>query len=145
MLAAPGAIASPQNLPRIILRTKVLFCSAFTRHKPCPLIALSPTRPRDFAGTTRKVGAIEIVAIAATPALDLRASPRLLRSIRPKPQLEIIMIVAVTGHHIRKIGTWARSPITIVTRRGILLTNASSPTSQKTSIGFGNLLVGDQC
>ena len=143
MFAAPKATALPQIISRITPRTETSFCSALIRHKPCLLIASSPPRAKDLARTTRKVGAIEIVAIAVLVTLDFRALSRLLRSIRPRSRLKTIVIVAATGQRVGKIGTWARPPITTVTRRAILPTNALSLVSQKTSIGLGNLLVGD--
>ena len=143
MLAASGATAPFSNLPRIIPGTKAPFRSALTRHKPCLLIALSLPRPRNLARTTKKVGAIGIVAIAALTAVGLRASPRPLGSTQPRLRLKTIVIVAATGQY--KIETWAKPPITMVTRKSILLTNVLSPASQKTSISLGNLLVGDWC
>ena len=145
MLAAPRATALPWNLPRIIPRTKTPFRSTITRHKPCLLITPSLPRLKNLAGTTRKVGAIRIVAIATSVALGLKAPPRSLGSIRPRPRLKTIVIVAATGQRIRKIKTWAKPFVTIITKRGILLTSAPTITSQKTSIGLGNLYVDDWC
>ena len=146
MLAVPRAIAPPQNLPKNTPRTKVPFCSALRRHKPYLLIIPSKLRPRrDCAGTTRRVGTIEIVAIAAPVAPGLKAPPRLLESIWLRRRLKTIVIVVATGQRNEKIRTWARPPFTTVTRKAILPTNAQSSASQKTSIGLGNLLVGDWC
>ena len=83
------------------------------------------------------------VAIAAPAAPGLRALPRPLGSTPPRSRLETIVIMAITGKRVKKIGTWAKPLVTIVTRRGILLTNVLSPTSQKNSISLGNFLVGD--
>ena len=58
---------------------------------------------RDRAGTIRRVGTIEIVAIVAPAAPGLRALPRPLGSTQPRPRLE--MIVAATNQHVEKIGT----------------------------------------
>ena len=144
MLAIPKATALPQNLPRITPGTKAPFRSAPKRHKPCLFIVLNKLKPwRDRVGTTRKVDTIGIVAIAAPVALGLSTLPWLLGSIQPRPRLK--MIVAATSQCVKKIRTWAKPPVTIVTRKAILPINALSPLSQKTTIAFGNLLVGDWC
>ena len=146
MLAVFKATAPPQNLLKNTLETKVLFCSALKKHKPCLLIVPSKLRPwKDCIRTTKRVGAIGIVIMAAFATLGLRAPPRPLRSTRPRFRLETIVIMAATGYHVRKIETWARPPVTMVKRRGILLTNVSSPASQKNSIGLGVLLVNSWC
>ena len=103
MLGAPEANAPPQNLPSIISGTKVPFHSAPRRHKPCFFIALSPPRPRDLARTNRRVGAIEFVTIATSVVPGLRALPRLLELIQPRPRLKIIVVA--TSQHVRKIKT----------------------------------------
>ena len=144
MLAAPEATAPPQNLPRITSRTKAPFCSAPKRHEPCLFIFSSKLRfRRNRAGTIKRVGTIIIVAIAASAAPGLKALLQPLGSTQPRPCLK--MIVAASSQCIGKIGTWARLPITTVTRRAILPTNALSPTSKKTSIGLSNFLVADWC
>ena len=144
MLAAPKATAPPRNLPRITSETKTPFYSAPRRHKQCLLIILSELkRQRDSIRTIRKVGMIKIVAIAAPTGPGLRVLPRPLESIRPRPWLEMIM--AATSQRVGKIKTWAGTPVTSVTKRPILPTNVLSPVSQKTSIGLGNLFVGDWC
>ena len=84
---------------------------------------------------------IEIVAIAALAALGLKAPPRPLGSTEPRPRLEII--VAANNQRIKKIRIWAGPPVTTVIKKAILPTNALNTTSQKTSIGLGNLLVND--
>ena len=139
MLAAPGATALPQNLPRIIFETKAPFCSAFTRHELCLLIAPSPPRPKDLAGTTRRVG-----AIAAHTASSFRTLRWPLESTKPRPWLETIMIMGATGQRVGKTRNRLKSLVTIITRRDILLTNALNSTSQKTSINLGNLHIGDR-
>ena len=53
------------------------------------------------------------------------------------------MIMAATSQRVRKIGTWARPPVTIVIKIAISPTNALTLVSQKTSIGFANLFVGN--
>ena len=80
MLAAPGATAPPRNLPRITSETKAPFRSAPRRHESCFLIAPILLRPKDLVKTTRKIGAIRIVAIAALAALGLRVPFRPLGS-----------------------------------------------------------------
>ena len=144
MLAIPGATPPPQNLSKIISRTKAPFCSAPRRHKPCFFIVLSKLKTqRDRAGTTRKVDIIRIVAIAAPAAPGLRTSLQPLELIQPSPQFE--MILAATSQHVGKIGTWARPPMTNVTKRAIWPINALSSASQKTNISLGNLLVANWC
>ena len=145
MLTALRAITPPQNLPKITPKTKASFCSVFPRHKLCLLIAPSSPRPRNLAGTSKRVDVIGIVAIAAPAAPGLKVPPWPLESTWPIPRLETIVIVAAIGQYVEKIRTWARPPLIIVTRNGILLTSAPSPTSQKTSIGLGDLHVGDWC
>ena len=95
----------PQNLSRITSGTKAPFYSALPRHKPYLPIALSLPIPKNFAGTTRKVNAIRIVAIAAPAALGFRVLPWPLGSKRLRPQLETIVIIAATGQRDGKIGT----------------------------------------
>ena len=141
MLATTRATAPPRNLPEITRGTKVPLRSAHRRHEPCLFIALSSPRPKNLVGTTRKIGTIGIIAIAAPAALGLRAPPRPLGPTQPRPRLKII--VAATSQRIEKIGTWAGPSVTTVTKKAILLTNALSPVSEKTSIGLGNLLVDD--
>ena len=144
MLTSPKATALPWNLPKITPGTKVLFYSAPKRHKLCLLIVLNKLRfRRDRAKIIKKVGTIEIVTIAAPAVPSLRAPSQPLELTRLIPRLEII--VATTSKCVKKIGTWAGPLVTTVTRRAILPTNALSPTSQKTSIGLGNFLVGDWC
>ena len=144
MFNAPKATTPPQNLLRITPGIEAPFHSAPRRHKPCLLIVPSKLRPhRDRTGTIRRVGTIGIVAIAAPVAPGLKASSLPLGSIRPRPRLE--MIVATTSQRVGKIGKWAGPPITTITKRAILPTNALSPACQKTSIGLGNLVVGDWC
>ena len=141
MLATPETTASSQNLSKITSKTKASFRSAAKRHKPFHLIATSPSRPKDLAKTTRRVGAIGIVAIAAPATLGFMAPPQPLGSTQSKFPLEMIMLA--TSQRIGKIGTGAGPLVTTVTKRAILPTNALSPTSQKTSIGLGNLFIGD--
>ena len=144
MLAASEATTLPWNLPKIIPGTKAPFCSAPKRHEAYLLIIPSELKPwRDRARTIRRVGTIEIVAITAPTTPSLKAPPRPLRSTRPRLRLEII--VAATSQCVGKLEIWAGPPVTIITRKTILLTNAISLTSQKTSISLGNLLVGDWC
>ena len=144
MLAASKATAPPRNLPNITPRTKAPFCSAPKRHKLCLLIVLSELKPqKDRARTIRRVDTIAIIAIAALAALGLRAPSQPLGSTPPRPRLK--MIVVVTSQRVGKIGTWAKSLVTTVIRKAILPTNALSSASQKTSIGLGDLLVGDWC
>ena len=145
MLAAPRATALPQNLPKIIPGTKAPFHSILTSHELGFLIVPSLPRLRNLTRTTRRIGAIRIVTIAAPAAAGLKASPWSLRSTQPRSRLETIVIVAATGQRIRKIRIWVRSPIIIIIWRDILLTNVLSPVSQKTSIGLGDLLIGDWC
>ena len=142
MLAVPGATAPPQNLQKIIFETKTLFSSVLTRHKPCLLIAPKLPRPRDLTRTTRRVGAIETIAIAAFAALGLRVLPRPWESTQLRPRLKTIAIEVAAGQRVIKIRTWARPPVTTITRKVILPTNALSFASNKTSIALGNLLVG---
>ena len=144
MFAAPKTTTLPQNLPRTTSGTKTLFRFAPKRHKPCLLIVSSELRSwRDRAGSIRRVGTIKMVAIAASAAPSLRAPPRLLGSTQPRPRLKII--VAATNQHVGKIGTWARTPVTTITRKPIFPINALSLASQKTSIGLGDFFVGDGC
>ena len=143
MLAAFGVTAPPWHLSRITFGTKASFCFAFKRNKPCFLIVPSLPRPRNFAGTTKKIGAIGIVAIAAPAALGLWALPQLLWSIQARPRLEIN--VTATGQRVKKIKTWSGLLVITVTRKNISLTNVPSFTTKKTSIGLGNLLVGEWC
>ena len=92
MLAAPKTTAPPRNLPRITPGTEALFRSTPKRHKPSLLIAPSELRPRrDRAGIIRRVGTIEIVAIADPAASSLKAPSRLLGSTQPRPRLKIIV------------------------------------------------------
>ena len=144
MLTVPGATAPPQNLPKDTPGTKVLFCSPTRRHKPCFPIVLSELKPRkDRAETTRGVGVIKIVAIAAPAALGFRALSRQLRSSQPRLRLKMTMIAI--NQYDEKIKTWARPLVTIVTRRAILPTNTLSLRSQTTSIGLCDFLVSDCC
>ena len=144
MLAAPRATAPPWNLPKITPGTKAPFCSAPKKYKLCFLIVSNKLKPqRDRVGTTKRIGTIKIVAIAASAPLGLRALPRPLGSAQPRSRLE--MIVAATSQRIGKIGTWAGPPVTIVTWKAILPTNALSPVSQKISISLGDLRVGEWC
>ena len=144
MLAIPKASALPQNLPRITLRTEAPFRPASRSHKPCFLIVANKLRPwRDRAGTNRRVSTIGIFAIATSTALGLTTLPRPLGSTRPRFWLEII--VAANSQRIGKIGIWVGPLVTTIIRKAILPTNALSPASEKTSIGLGNLLVGDWC
>ena len=55
------------------------------------------------------------------------------------------MTMTAIGQRNKKIKTWARPSVTTVTKKAILSTNVISPASQKTSIGIGNLFVGDWC
>ena len=144
MLAAPEATILPQNLPKIIPRTKTPFCSALKKHEPCLLIVSSELRlRRNRIGTIRRVGIKRIIAIAAPVASSLSGLPRPLGLTRPRPRLR--MILAVTSRYVGKIRKWAKPFITTIIRRAILQTNALSPASQKTSIGLGDLVVGDWC
>ena len=143
MFATPSATALPQNLPSITPGTKAPVHSSLTRHKPCFFIAPSPSRLKNLVKTTRKIGAIGIIAITAFAVLGLRAPPRLLGSKRPRSRLKTILIVVATGQRIGKIRTWAKLLVTIITRRSILQTSASSRTSQKTSIRLGNFHIDE--
>ena len=144
MLAVSRATAPPWNLSKNTPGTKVFFCSAPKRHKPCLLIIPSELRPRkDRKKTTRRVGGIKIVTLAAPAAPGLKAPPRPLRSTQPRLWLEMIVIMAATSQRIGKIRTWAWPPVTIITRKSILLTNVLCLTSLKTSIGLDNLFAGD--
>ena len=144
MLTAPRASVLLQNLSKNTPGNKVLLRFALKRHKPWLLIIPSELKPRrDCAGTTRKVSAIKIVAIAALVASGLKILPWPLRSTWPRPRLKTIVIVAAVRKRIEKIRTWARSPVITLIRRAILPTNALSSVSQTTNIGFANLLVGD--
>ena len=91
MLAAPGAIALPQNLPKITPKAKAPFRSAPKRHKLCLFIALSPPRQRDLIGTTRRVGVIGMIVIIAPAAPYFRAPPRPLGLKEQKPWLKTIV------------------------------------------------------
>ena len=145
MFAAPRDNGLSRNLTKITPGTEASFRSPLTRHKLCLLIAQSAPRPRDLARTTKKVGAIEIVAIAASTALGLTASPWPIGLTQPRFRRKTIMILATTGQRVGKIGTWAGPPIIIVTKTSISLNNLPSPASQKTIISLGDLLVGDWC
>ena len=144
MFAALKATTPPQNLPRITPGTKAPFCSAPRSHESCLLIVSSELRPwKDRAGTIKRISTIGTVAIAAPAASGLKALLRPLRSSRPKPRLEMIM--AAIKQRIGKIGTWGGPPVTTVTKKALLPTNALSSASPKTSIGLGNLLIDDGC
>ena len=103
--------------------------------------------PRPWTGlgrTIKTIVAIEkVVVIVALMAQDLQALPQ------PPESTQLIlflgMIEIATGHRSRRTKTWFKLLVTIIIRKGILLTSALSPTSKKTSISFGNLHVGDWC
>ena len=102
-------------------------------------------RPRTgFGKTIKTIGAIEkIIVIVAFAAQDFQTSSQPLESTRQIFWLGMTKIA--TGHQSGRTRTWLKSPITIVTRKDILLTNIPSLINQKTSIGLGNLHVGDWC
>ena len=123
MLAVSWATILPQNLAKNTTMTKVFFYSALRRHKPYRFLIPGKMRPwKDRGGTTRRIGGIKMVAIAASAAPGLRALSGRLESTRPKPQLEII--VTTIGQRDKKIKTWIKPPVTIITNKAILPTNA---------------------
>lgn len=146
MLATFGATAPPSKLLKSTLAIEALtdFCSAHKRYELYPFMARSPPRLRGLAKITRRVSVIRIVAIAASATPSLKASFRPQKLIWPRPRLRTIVIVAAIDQS-KRIVTWARPPIIIVTRRTISLINISSHISQKTIISLGNLFVGDWC
>ena len=83
----------------------------------------------------------EAVVIMAFAAQDFQAQLQLLGLIQPIFIFKTT--VTVTGHQNKRTETWVKPFIKIISRRSILLTSALSSTSQKTSIGFGNLYIGD--
>ena len=146
MLAVLKATAPPWNLPKNTSGTEILLRSAPRRHKPFLFIVPNKLKPwKNCAGTTKKVGAIRIVVIAVPMAPGFTAPSRPLRSTRPRPRLETIVIVVAIGQRNKEIRTWARPPNTTIIKRAILLINALSSASQKTSTGLGNFFVGDWC
>ena len=112
-----------------------------------PSLFNAPRRPRTRTGlekTIKTIGAIEkAVVIVALATQDFQTPPHSLESTRPIFSLE--MTETTTSHQSRKTKTWLKLSVTIVIRKSILLTSALSLTSQKTSIGLGNLYVSDCC
>ena len=143
ILTASGAIAllplSLKSTPTI--KAPIPFTSSLEKHEFCLLFALSILRPqKDLVKTTKRINAIDKLIMVLVD-LDLKALPCPLRSTQVRLHLQII--VTATGYYSKRPGTWIKLPVTIITKKGILLTSALSPTSQKTSISLGNLHISD--
>ena len=132
-----------KNVPRKKFSTRTVLG---IRSINCTLLNASKI-PRPWIGLGRTIRTIDAikkaVVIMAFVAQDLQPLLELLGLI--ESILLLKTIVTAIGHQSRRIKTLVKLPITIVTRKDILLISILSLTSQKTSIGLGNLYISDWC
>ena len=119
--------------------------SALILRKQQPYLLIAPGVLKysiDLAKTRKRVEIIE-KSILMFVALDFKVLSRSLGSTQLKPRFKTS--VTRTGYQSKKTRTLVKSAIKIIIKKTILLTTATNITSQKTSIGPGNLQIFYWC